>query len=391
MQLAQGETGERPGGWRGAAAMLGTLTALFWYSQYAITPYVNKELIRMGASAGFMGLVGGAYGFTQLLLRIPLGLLADRRGRHKPFIVLGCLMAAVSGLGLLVWYTPASFLLFRAAAGMASASWVSFTILFAAYFPREEGPRRISQLNGINQLGRLLCYLSVGALASAFGLHSAFVMGAAVGSLCLALSLLVRDVPSPAQPVSLARFRQVARDPNLLAASLLGLLTQVVAFATYYGFGNNLALRLNAQEAGLSLMNLVLVSSAVAANLLATSWLPRVLPIRRIIALGFGLSAAYCLLAPLARDMAQLYLCQVLAGLSSGFTFSMLLGHCVRDIPPRLRGAGMGFYQAVYGIGMTLGPILMGLMIDRAGLDAAFFIMAGMAALSMGLTLRLIR
>ncbi len=391
MQATQQGSQPETTSYRGAAALLGTLTALFWYSQYAITPYINKELIRLGASAGFMGLVGGMYGFTQLLLRIPLGLLADKRGRHKPFILIGCGLAALSGLGLLVWYTPAAFLAMRGVAGMASASWVSFTILYAAYFPPEQGPRRISQLNILNQFGRLLCYVSIGAAVAAYGLRVSFIMGAAAGSACFVMSLLVRDVPRPAQPINLSRFAQVARDRNMLVTSLLGLLTQVIAFGTYYGFGNNLALRLNAAEAQLSILNLVLVSCAVLANLVATSWLPRRMSIKSIIATGFACAVAYCVLAPLSHSMTQLYLCQVLAGLSSGFTFAMLLGHCVRDIPPQLRGAGMGFYQAVYGIGMTLGPMLMGVAIDALGLDASFFMMAGVAALSLGLTLKLIR
>ncbi|MHC1787344.1 MAG: MFS transporter [Christensenellales bacterium] len=376
---------------RGAALTLGVVTMLFWYSQYAITPYINKELARMGASAGFMGLVGGIYGLTQLLLRIPLGLLADRMGRHKPFIVMGCGLAALSSALLLLWYTPAGFLVLRGVAGMASASWVSFTILYAAYYEPIEGPRRISQLNILNQAGRLLCYITIGAAVARYALRASFVMGAAAGFLCFLLSLLVRDVPRPAQPVSLRRFRDAARDRNMMVTSLLGLLTQVVAFATFYGFSNNLALRIEATESQLSLLNLVLVASAILANVIATGFLPRMFHVKHIVAAGFLLGALYCVLAPLCRGMVPLYLCQVLAGLCSGFTFAMLLGHCVRDIPQEMRSAGMGFYQAVYGIGMTIGPLLMGVLIDALGLDLSFYFMAALALFTAGLTLKLLR
>lgn len=372
-----------------SAALLAVMTAMFWYSQYAITPYINKELLRLGASAAFMGLVGGIYGFTQLVLRIPLGLSADRIGRQKPFIIMGCGLTALSGLGFLLWYTPAGFLVLRGIAGMASASWVSFTILYAGYFPSNEAPRRISQLNIFNQLGRLLCYVSIGAAAAHYGLHVSFVLGAAVGSLCFALSFFVGEHPRPAKAISLKSFTQVARDRNMMVTSLLGLLTQIIAFGTYYGFSNNLALRVQANEAQLSLFSLVLVSTAVVVNLFATGRLSRRFKIKHIVAAGFLSSAAYCVLAPLCRSMIQLYLCQVLAGIASGFTFAMLLGHCVRDITPELRSAGMGFYQAVYGIGMTIGPIMMGIMIDAVGLDLSFLAMAGLSVVTMVLTLRL--
>ena len=373
------------------AALLAVMTALFWYSQYAITPYINKELLRLGASAAFMGLVGGVYGFTQLVLRIPLGLSADRIGRQKPFIVLGCGLAALSGIGFLVWYTPAGFLVLRGIAGLASASWVSFTVLYASYFAQREGPRRISQLNIYNQLGRLLCYVSVGAAVAYFGLRVSFVLGALVGTLSFFLSFFIRESPRPAAAISLKGFAQVARDRNMMLTSLLGLLTQIIAFSTYYGFSNNLALRIRASGSQLSLLNLVLVSAAIAANLMATSFLPRYMKIRNIVAGGFISAAVYCVLAPLSTSMMQLYLCQVLAGIASGLTFAMLLGHCVRDIAPELRSAGMGFYQAVYGIGMTIGPIVMGIMIDSVGLDLSFYTMAALSAITAALTLGLMK
>ena len=110
---------------------------------------------------------------------------------------------------------------------------------------------------------------------------------------------------------------------------------------------------------------------------------------RALVCLGFLLSAAYCALVPLAGSLAQLFALQILAGSGSTLTFGVLIGQSVRDIPQRLRGVGMGFYQAVYGIGMTLGPILMGLVIDWRGLNQAFMLMAIVALLSTFLAFRL--
>ncbi len=67
-----------------------------------------------------------------------------------------------------------------------------------------------------------------------------------------------------------------------------------------------------------------------------------------------------------------------------------MIGQSVRDIPQHLRAVAMGVYQAVYGIGMTLGPILMGLMIDAGGLKTAFLAMAVFALLSAFLAWRML-
>lgn len=181
----------------------------------------------------------------------------------------------------------------------------------------------------------------------------------------------------------------VAKDRNMQVTSLLGLLTQVVAFGTYLSFANNLALRVGATPAQLSWLSIVLVAPTVLSNMLATSrWFRRFTP-KGIITLGFLLAALYCVAAPLCRTMEALHVAQALAGVSSGFTFAMLLGQCVKDIPPEKRSAGMGFYQTVYGIGMTVGPMGMGVMIDLLGLNISFFVMGGLALLSAYLTRKL--
>ena len=374
---------------RRSAQLLYALTALFWFSQYAVTPYINAELEHMGQTAGFMGLVGGAYGFSQMLVRVPAGLMADRLGRQKPFIVAGCGLTALAGVGFLLWYTPASFLVLRLVAGLASASWVSFTVMYGSFFPQQEGPRRISQLNIANQGGRLLCYVLIAWAVARWGLHSAFEIAAAVGVACLALSLLLREQPRPNKGLTLRTMLLVAKDRNMQVTSLLGLLTQVIAFGTYLTFSVNLGIRLGASKPELSMLSLVLTAATVVTNLLATSRsFARFRP-KALIELGFVMAALYCALAPLCTTLGQLYAVQVIGGISSGLTFAMLLGQCVKDIEPALRGAGMGLYQAVYGIGMTLGPILMGVMIDALGMDPAFFVMAVLSLLTAWLTRKL--
>ena len=370
---------QRPGV---SARLLFMVTALFWCAQYSYTQFINPELERMGMSAAFMGLVSGAYGFTQMVLRIPLGILSDRLRRHKPFVVIGCLMTMLSGLGFLVYYSPPGFLISRGLAGVASAAWVSFTVLYSSYFPHTEGPRRISQLNAANMGGRLAGYLLIILIVPLLGILSAFWFSALAGGIALLMSLPLQESSQDTQGITLRDIGQAARDPYLLACSVIGILTQVVAFSTYYGFTVNAAKRLGAASAELTWLSISLLVPTLVMNLLITSRRMRVFSVRTLVFLGFVLSAGYCFLVPLTGSLTQLYLIQTLAGFSSSLTFSVLMGQSIRDIPQRLRGVGMGFYQAVYGIGMTLGPILMGVTIDAQGLDNAFRIMAVISMLS---------
>jgi hypothetical protein len=54
-------------------------TIAFWFAQYAHTPFVNPQLITMGVTASVMGFIGGAYGFTQFVLRRDACVRASRR------------------------------------------------------------------------------------------------------------------------------------------------------------------------------------------------------------------------------------------------------------------------------------------------------------------------
>ena len=51
---------------------------LFWFSQYTYVPHLSAYLKDLGASLTLIGIVTGSYGFTQMLARIPLGILYIR-------------------------------------------------------------------------------------------------------------------------------------------------------------------------------------------------------------------------------------------------------------------------------------------------------------------------
>lgn len=359
-----------------SARLLFFVTAWFWCAQYSYTQFINPELEKMGVNAAFMGLVAGAYGFTQMLLRIPLGMLADKIGRQKPFVVAGCLLTAMAGGSFLLSYTPGGFLFARALAGVASASWVSFTVLYSSYFSHAEGPGRIAQLNAANMSGRLIGFLLIIFIIPVLGTKSAFGFSLLCGLVALVLSLPVKDSQHQKRGITLKTMLLVAKDPYLLACSLIGILVQMVAFSTYYGFTINVAKSLGAEGAMLSWLNIILLIPTLIMNYLVTSRLLKRFGGRVLVVAGFVVAGVYCFLVPYAQNLTQLFLLNILAGFASTLTFAVLMGQSVRDIPQPLRAVGMGFYQAVYGIGMTVGPILMGLVIDQSGMGSAFWMMA---------------
>lgn len=49
----------------------------FWFAQYVYIPFQTPYLTAVGTKAGMVGMIIGAYGISQMLLRMPVGILAD--------------------------------------------------------------------------------------------------------------------------------------------------------------------------------------------------------------------------------------------------------------------------------------------------------------------------
>ena len=57
------------------------VVVLFWFAQYVYIPYQTPFLTGKGVAAWMIGTVVGAYGVTQMIFRLPVGVMADWAGR----------------------------------------------------------------------------------------------------------------------------------------------------------------------------------------------------------------------------------------------------------------------------------------------------------------------
>jgi len=367
---------------RASAHILYAVTMLFWFSQYAYVPYLNPELEKLGVSASFMGFVGGMYGLVQLVLRLPLGITADRLGRQKLFICIGCLCSALSSIAVLLAYHPVAFLICRVLGGVAASSWVAFTVLYSSYFDKETASRSITLLNVGNQLGRLSSYVLGAYFVGRFGAGASFALAAAGGSAALLLSLFIKDTKPSGTPVQLSQLVSVLRDRNLIVCSLLGIMIQTVSFATIYSFSSNYAVSIGAEQSQLSVMNIALIIPYTIGNFAAGAYLMRRVRVRWLLFAGFAAAAAYCAVLPSIRTISLLYVAQGGMGLGVSLVFPVLMGVCVQNIEPEKKSTAMGFFQAIYGLGMTMGPVLMGIVTQWSGLRGGFYLIACLGAAS---------
>ena len=123
-----------------------TITGFFWFAQYVYIPFLTPYLFTLSMTATTVGLIVGAYGVTQLILRIPLGITVDIVRNHKLFIVIGTFLAGVSSLGMMISPSPVVLFIANAMSGVASSTWISFTVLYPVYYEKSEGTKAIGIL-----------------------------------------------------------------------------------------------------------------------------------------------------------------------------------------------------------------------------------------------------
>lgn len=355
---------------------------LFWFAQYVYIPFQTPYLKSLGAAASLTGIIVGAYGFTQMLLRAPQGILADRYNRHKGFILTGLVSSALaSGLRLLV-PTPGAFLAANLLSGVASTMWISFTIYYASLFDEAEMKKAMGYSMAACNGGILLAFVAGSLLNDIFSIREVFAASVISGTLGLLVALFIReDKPAPraASPVSALK---VFSSKPLILWSLLGVSLQAILFSTALSFTASYLKLLTSQEFLLGVSSAIFIASSVAASLLIGHI--RTLSSRALIGILFGFLLLYCALMPLTHAVWQVCLLQVAAGIGNGALIPLLMALALDGVDSSRKSTAMGFFQAAFGIGMTLGPMLTGALIEGSGYPAGYWAMGLLALISIG-------
>lgn len=75
---------------------------------------------------------------------------------------------------------------------------------------------------------------------------------------------------------------------------------------------------------------------------------------------------------PLAPSIPIIFLLQIIPGVGTGILFSLLTSEAMEGVSESKKSTVMGIFQAIYAIGMTLFPILVGLLSNRFNLTVLF-------------------
>jgi MFS family permease len=340
----------------------------FWASLYTYVPILPTHALAAGATDAQLGMILASYGLTQLVFRLPLGLLSDRLRRKKVFALLGALLVTASALGLAFARGPLGLFLFRALSGCAATAWVTITVLYNSHFPIEQAVRSVSQLNLLAAVGQIVAMSSGGWLADRWGAQTVFFASALLSLPALLAFSLVRDVRAGSdQGITWAAFGRAITTPRLLLVSGLAACSQFAFFGTALGYAAVHAQAHAASDTELGILTTaVQVAKALPSLLLSVRHKPR--EGHRMVMAGLALVSAPLFVFPALTDLRWMIVCQAIMGIGVGMSFPVLMGLALQAVEPEARASAMGVFQSIYAVGMTLGPLFSGLIAGWSGI-----------------------
>lgn len=361
--------------------LLYIVTALFWFATYIYTPTLPTYIKSLGASYFLVGLILGCYGVGQLLLRVPIGIISDRLNKRKVFVCIGLACILISSIGLYFFSNPILILIFRTFSGFASAFWVIFTVLYSGYFEERQATKAVGVLNAFCNGGILIGLLLGGFIVRQFDIRATFLISIIAAVIGLVMSFAISERIVERKPIEIKELLMAVRDRNFLVVSILGVLCQFVTFATVYGFTPVIAKNLGATNFQIAMLTAVSALPSVIGSALSGSFFANRFGEKKTMVYGLVLAALACGIIPFAPNMHVLFISQFLGGFGVGTVFPLLMGLSIKTVSSEKRATAMGIFQAVYGLGMFLGPTVVGALSDGIGIKWGF-ITIGLVALS---------
>ncbi|HEI8867035.1 MFS transporter [Serratia sp. AKBS12] len=371
---------------RPEARLFFIISILFFICIHSIDAFLAPMMLEQGIEPQVMGLIMGASGLATLLIRFPLGIISDVVKSRKIFIQISLLLPVLTWP--LAWWEPNAVTLYlaKAADGVTAATWVLYNILFIRYFDRKEAPAAVALLALAGPVGVFIGNCIGGLIIHYFENNIAFFLSCVSGLLALILTTRISDVHdsvrAPTLQACIAGARKQLRDRSVWMIGILATIVVLVPFATRDTLTPIYAEQLGARAGILSLLsNIHLIFYAIAIALCSTVFYKR-LGVMKTAVLGIILQVLSTIGIPFTSNMYFIYVLQALAGFSFGMAFAAFMSLSVVNTSPDEQSTRMGLFQTIYSLGMFIGPVIMGVMLQYINLPSGYIVIAALSVIA---------
>ncbi|MBL6749948.1 MAG: MFS transporter [Nevskia sp.] len=331
-----------------------------------VIPLLPLYAEQFGASAAVVGLLVGTYAVCALLSAPLLGRWSDRVGR-KPVLL-------VSQLGTLAGFVmlalaPSLAWLFagRALDGATAANVATARAYIADVTPPKQRTAAFGLIAAAFGFGYLVGPGIAGVLAR-YG-HTVPLWAAAGVSAfsILATLILLPAAPAPAAPRGMVERLPVTPALRLRLWQTFAFFTAFSCFTSGFALFCERRLRVHGQPYGASEVALVLAYVGALALLMQLVILPRLvrrLGEPRLVALGLAATALAYAAIGFAHSLPALLSALTFSAAGNSVLRPSLFGLTSMQVPPNRQGALSGLIQSLQSLGMILGPLVAGSLIE---------------------------
>jgi multidrug resistance protein len=345
----------------------------------SIVPALALYARSFGVAQSAIGLAIAVYGLARFLVAVPSGQLADRLGR-RPTLALGGLVSAVGNLLCAIAPTYAVFVgaRFVAGAGAAFVLTTGLIVLADISTPANRG-RMMSVYQGVFIFAVGIGPLPGGLLATHWGLAAPFLAYALTSLLAAAVAWIAipetrpasRDESAPAEVAFSTQIRLLTAHRGFLLVSLIAFVNAVARTGALFNIipilaRDRLALDPDRIGFGLALASVVGLALAYPAGVLVDRHGRKIIIVPATVL--SGLSLLVFLLAP-----TYAWFLVGCAGWSvaMGISGAAPAAYAADTAPAGMHAAALSTYRMLADLGYVVGPIVLGLVADLAGVDAA--------------------
>lgn len=359
---------------------------LFFISISSYTAFITPYAQELKFSSSSIGMILGATGFASLLSRFPVGVMSQLFKKKKIMIQLGLLLVFS---WLLVFFFPSFGTMYAAKAmgGITGATWVMYTVMFTTYFTEEEIPKSIGIIQLVSSIGPIIGANVGGYFSSLYGYEYAFMVAVFAAGLGLILSLFLKE-PKTAPPASSSEILHIAKNQLVNKnAWIIGLFATIAMMTTYAGVDYLVPVLVGNMGGGAlertMITNFFRIFGMIAAPVCGIFFYKKLGLVKTIALSGIatGIASIAC---PFAPNFAALYALQAMVGFFFNVNITALMALVIMGVPQNEKPARMGMYQSIYSLGLMVGPMLSGFLMETVSLQTCYMIM-GAAIIITGL------
>ena len=361
------------------------LTALFNVAWGIVVPlrslYFREPWV--GLSFQQIGWLGFARSATLASVPVAFGILSDRSGRRKPWIMAGF---ALSSVATALYLASHTYVALVAITSLGAVGFVAYNLnvnalVTTTLHDRARG-RQYGQYRVSGSIGYALATAALIPLVARDSTYAAtFLTGAGIYIACLVVAWFgINETPNPRRGASQwGAWREVLRERNLTVMYVCLAVSSVGTSMGFQFLANHLDETFHLSKASIGrLMGMAAIVEIPA--LIALGWASDRWGRKPILVLAFITGGVRWGLIGVAPSLGWVVAAQFLWGLGfAGYTVGIAL---ITDlVRPAARGSAMGMMQLSWDVGSIIGPPLGGYVAQNVGLPVVFRIGGGFAIL----------